>query len=232
MSARALARLAVMPGQFRIVVAKPGLDGHDSGVKVIARVLRDTGFEFIYTGLHQTPEQIADTTIQEDPDAVGLSCHSGAHMTLFPKVVSLLRERSPRHLRGARPTKRRSTRIRSTQSSPEGHENLRSPVRSAVRRIGPPFPRRSDPCFSLSSAYCCAGWSGSHAAPPRIATATSRSWSFVISSPYSASSVGPTNMLGSVSRIRRSRSQPLRRSRVTRQARPRCHASGGTKHLC
>jgi len=78
-----------MPGQFRIVVAKPGVDGHDSGGKVIARVLRDTGFEFIYTGLHQTPEQIADTTIQEDPDAVGLSCHSGAHMTLFPKVVAL-----------------------------------------------------------------------------------------------------------------------------------------------
>jgi len=73
MSARAFARLAVMPGQFRIVVAKPGLDGHDSGVKVIARVLRDAGFEVIYTGLHQTPEQIADTTIQEDPDAVGLS---------------------------------------------------------------------------------------------------------------------------------------------------------------
>ena len=80
-----------MPGKHRIIVAKPGLDGHDRGVKVIARSLRDAGFEVIYTGLHQTPEQIAETTIQEDADAVGLSCHSGAHMTLFPKVVTLLR---------------------------------------------------------------------------------------------------------------------------------------------
>ena len=82
-----------MPGKHRIIVAKPGLDGHDRGVKVIARSLRDAGFEVIYTGLHQTPEQIAETTIQEDADAVGLSCHSGAHMTLFPKVVTMLRER-------------------------------------------------------------------------------------------------------------------------------------------
>ena len=82
-----------MAGKHRIVVAKPGLDGHDRGVKVIARSLRDAGFEVIYTGLHQTPEQIAETAIQEDADAVGLSCHSGAHMTLFPKVVQQLRER-------------------------------------------------------------------------------------------------------------------------------------------
>jgi methylmalonyl-CoA mutase C-terminal domain/subunit len=82
-----------MPGKPRIVVAKPGLDGHDRGAKVVARALRDAGFEVIYTGLHQTPEQIAETAIQEDADAVGLSCHSGAHMTLFPKVVALLRER-------------------------------------------------------------------------------------------------------------------------------------------
>ena len=82
-----------MPGKHRIIVAKPGLDGHDRGVKVIARSLRDAGFEVIYTGLHQTPEQIAETTIQEDADAVGLSCHSGAHMTLFPKVVTLLRDK-------------------------------------------------------------------------------------------------------------------------------------------
>ena len=82
-----------MPGKQRIIVAKPGLDGHDRGAKVVARALRDAGFEVIYTGLHQTPEQIAETTIQEDADAVGLSCHSGAHMTLFPRVVSLLRER-------------------------------------------------------------------------------------------------------------------------------------------
>src|SRR3990172_3542626 len=82
-----------MPGKQRIIVAKPGLDGHDRGAKVVARALRDAGFEVIYTGLHQTPEQIAETTIQEDADAVGLSCHSGAHMTLFPRVVSLLREK-------------------------------------------------------------------------------------------------------------------------------------------
>jgi methylmalonyl-CoA mutase C-terminal domain/subunit len=79
--------------KFRVVVAKPGLDGHDRGAKVVARALRDAGFEVIYTGLRQTPEQIAETTVQEDADAVGLSCHSGAHMTLFPRVVEQLRER-------------------------------------------------------------------------------------------------------------------------------------------
>ena len=82
-----------MPGKHRIIVAKPGLDGHDRGAKVVSRALRDAGYEVIYTGLHQTPEQIAETAIQEDADAVGLSIHSGAHMTLFPRVVQLLRER-------------------------------------------------------------------------------------------------------------------------------------------
>ena len=82
-----------MPEKRRIVVAKPGLDGHDRGAKVVSRALRDAGYEVIYTGLHQTPEQIAETAIQEDADAVGLSIHSGAHMTLFPRVVQLLRER-------------------------------------------------------------------------------------------------------------------------------------------
>ena len=82
-----------MAPTYRIVVAKPGLDGHDRGAKVVARALRDAGFEVIYTGLHQTPEQIAETAIQEDADAVGLSCHSGAHLTLFPKVVEALRAR-------------------------------------------------------------------------------------------------------------------------------------------
>jgi methylmalonyl-CoA mutase, C-terminal domain len=80
-------------GKHRVIVAKPGLDGHDRGAKVVARALRDAGFEVIYTGLHQTPEQIAEAAVQEDADAVGLSCHSGAHMTLFPKVVSELRAR-------------------------------------------------------------------------------------------------------------------------------------------
>jgi len=77
---------------LRIVVAKPGLDGHDRGAKIIARALRDAGMEVIYTGLHQTPQQIVETVIQEDADAVGLSILSGAHMTLVPRVVELLRE--------------------------------------------------------------------------------------------------------------------------------------------
>ena len=81
-----------MAEKFRIIVAKPGLDGHDRGAKVVARALRDAGFEVIYTGLHQTPEQIVAAAIQEDADAVGLSILSGAHMTLFPKVVQGLRE--------------------------------------------------------------------------------------------------------------------------------------------
>jgi methylmalonyl-CoA mutase cobalamin-binding domain/chain len=76
--------------KIRVVVAKPGLDGHDRGAKIIARALRDAGMEVIYTGLHQTPEQIAETAIQEDADAVGLSILSGAHMTLVPRVVDLL----------------------------------------------------------------------------------------------------------------------------------------------
>ena len=79
--------------QLRIIVAKPGLDGHDRGAKIIARALRDAGFEIIYTGLHQTPEMIVAAAIQEDVDAVGLSIMSGAHMTLFPAVVELLREK-------------------------------------------------------------------------------------------------------------------------------------------
>jgi len=79
--------------RLRIVVAKPGLDGHERGAKIIARALRDGGFEVIYTGLHQTPEMIAEATVQEDADAVGLSILSGAHMTLFPEVLRLLKEK-------------------------------------------------------------------------------------------------------------------------------------------
>ena len=82
-----------MSERIRVVVAKPGLDGHDRGAKVVARALRDAGMEVVYTGLHQTPEQIVETTIQEDADAVGLSVLSGAHMTLFARVLELLRER-------------------------------------------------------------------------------------------------------------------------------------------
>ncbi len=79
--------------KLRVLVAKPGLDGHDRGAKVVARALRDAGFEVIYTGLHQTPEMIVETAIQEDVDVVGLSILSGAHMTIFPKVMQLLKEK-------------------------------------------------------------------------------------------------------------------------------------------
>ena len=79
--------------RLRILVAKPGRDGHDRGAKIIARALRDAGFEVIYTGLHQTPEMIAEAALQEDVDAVGLSVLSGAHMTLFPEVMRLLKDR-------------------------------------------------------------------------------------------------------------------------------------------
>ncbi len=82
-----------MPHKIRILVAKPGLDGHDRGVKVVARALRDAGMEVIYTGLHQTPEMIVESAVQEDVDAIGLSILSGAHQTLFPNVLELMRER-------------------------------------------------------------------------------------------------------------------------------------------
>jgi len=81
-----------MERKIRVVVAKPGLDGHDRGAKIVARALRDAGMEVIYTGLHQTPEQIVETAIQEDADAVGVSLLSGAHMTLVPRIIELLRE--------------------------------------------------------------------------------------------------------------------------------------------
>jgi methylmalonyl-CoA mutase, C-terminal domain len=82
-----------MARKIRVLIAKPGLDGHDRGAKVIARALRDAGMEVIYTGIRQTPEQIANTAIQEDVDVIGLSCLSGAHNSLFPKVVQLLKEK-------------------------------------------------------------------------------------------------------------------------------------------
>jgi methylmalonyl-CoA mutase C-terminal domain/subunit len=81
-----------MPHKIRVVIAKPGLDGHDRGAKIIARALRDAGMEVIYTGLHQTPEQIVETALQEDADAVGISILSGAHMTLVPRILEGLRE--------------------------------------------------------------------------------------------------------------------------------------------
>jgi methylmalonyl-CoA mutase C-terminal domain/subunit len=78
--------------KIRVLIAKPGLDGHDRGAKIVARALRDAGMEVIYTGLHQTPEQIVETAIQEDVNHIGLSCLSGAHMTLFPRVIELLKK--------------------------------------------------------------------------------------------------------------------------------------------
>jgi methylmalonyl-CoA mutase C-terminal domain/subunit len=83
----------MQPAPIRVVIAKPGLDGHDRGAKVVARALRDAGMEVIYTGLHQTPEQIVETALQEDAQAVGLSILSGAHMTLFARIMDLLKER-------------------------------------------------------------------------------------------------------------------------------------------
>jgi methylmalonyl-CoA mutase C-terminal domain/subunit len=85
-------------GKIRVVIAKPGLDGHDRGAKIIARALRDAGMEVIYTGLHQTPEQIVETAIQEDADAVGISILSGAHMTLVPRILALLRDQGAEDL--------------------------------------------------------------------------------------------------------------------------------------
>jgi methylmalonyl-CoA mutase, C-terminal domain len=84
--------LPIVARKIRVVIAKPGLDGHDRGAKIIARALRDAGMEVIYTGLHQTPEQIVETAVQEDADAVGISILSGAHMTLVPKILDGLRE--------------------------------------------------------------------------------------------------------------------------------------------
>jgi methylmalonyl-CoA mutase C-terminal domain/subunit len=91
--------MATSPSRLRIVVAKPGLDGHDRGAKIVARALRDAGHEVIYTGLHQTPEQIVETAIQEDADLIGLSVLSGAHMTLFKRLVDLLKERDAEDIR-------------------------------------------------------------------------------------------------------------------------------------
>jgi methylmalonyl-CoA mutase C-terminal domain/subunit len=92
-ASRPVQKVVTQMAPIRIVVAKPGLDGHDRGAKVIARALRDAGMEVIYTGLHQTPEQIVETALQEDADIIGLSVLSGAHMTLFSKVIELLKQR-------------------------------------------------------------------------------------------------------------------------------------------
>ena len=118
-----------MVAPIRIVVAKPGLDGHDRGAKVIARALRDAGHEVIYTGLHQTPEQIVETAIQEDADVIGLSVLSGAHMTLFKKLLGLLD--------GARRQRHRRDRRRASSPRPTS----RCSRRWAWPRCSPPVPR-------------------------------------------------------------------------------------------
>ena len=87
-----------MAGKIRVLVAKPGLDGHDRGAKVVAAALRDAGMEVIYTGLHQTPEQIVDAAIQEDVDLIGISILSGAHMTIFPRILKLLKDKGASHI--------------------------------------------------------------------------------------------------------------------------------------
>ena len=107
--------------KIRVVVAKPGLDGHDRGAKIIARALRDAGMEVIYTGLHQTPEQIVETVLQEDADAVGLSILSGAHMTLVPRIVELLREQEAEDVLvvvGRHDPRRRTSPSSSSSASP------------------------------------------------------------------------------------------------------------------
>ena len=85
--------------KLRILVAKPGLNGHDRGARIVARALRDAGFEVIYTGLHQTPEMIVESAIQEDVDAIGLSILSGAHLSIFPRVLELLKEKGAEHIK-------------------------------------------------------------------------------------------------------------------------------------
>jgi len=88
-----------MKRKLRVLVAKPGLDGHDRGAKVVANALRDAGMEVIYTGLHQTPEIIAEAAVQEDVDVIGLSILSGAHMTIFPRILELLKEKGAEHIK-------------------------------------------------------------------------------------------------------------------------------------
>ena len=132
-----------MAGKIRVVVAKPGLDGHDRGAKIIARALRDAGMEVIYTGLHQTPEQIVETAIQEDADAVGISILSGAHMTLVPRILELLRENGVEDVAGRRrghdPGRRRgraaqARRCRRLRAGSADHGNCRLHPRRAATR--------------------------------------------------------------------------------------------------
>ena len=141
--------------KIRVVVAKPGLDGHDRGAKIIARALRDAGMEVIYTGLHQTPEQIAATVIQEDADAVGLSILSGAHMTLVPRVVELLAEQDAGDVvitvGGTIPADD-VPELRSSES-PRCSRRARRPTTSSSSSAAPSAPRPSAPSAPHRGAH-------------------------------------------------------------------------------
>ena len=156
-----------MEHKIRVVVAKPGLDGHDRGAKIVARALRDAGMEVIYTGLHQTPEQIVETAIQEDADAVGISLLSGAHMTLVPRILELLRENGaedvlvvrrrddPRGRRGRAPQAGRRRRVRPGRAD---DRDRRLPAwRGPCLTSGPP----------RSSSGSCSRWPSPAAAARR-----------------------------------------------------------------
>ena len=131
---------AYTESKIRVVVAKPGLDGHDRGAKIIARALRDAGMEVIYTGLHQTPEQIVETVIQEDADAVGLSILSGAHMTLVPRIVELLQGAGGRRRGGHRRRHDPGRRRRGAQAARRGrglHPGRIDPARRSTSSAAP-----------------------------------------------------------------------------------------------
>ncbi len=155
--------MGVAAGPIRVVVAKPGLDGHDRGAKVIARALRDAGMEVIYTGLHQTPEQIVDTAIQEDADAIGLSILSGAHNTLFAAVIDLLRQREAEDIlvfgggiipeADIAPSRRRASRRSSPRGDHAGDRGLGTGERAtAGGGVGP----AADPAPILDAGHLSA----------------------------------------------------------------------------
>ena len=182
--------------RYRVVIAKPGLDGHDRGAKVIARALRDAGFEVIYTGLFQTPEQVAEATLQEDADAVGLSLLSGAHMTLIPQIVDELAGPRPRRrarvrrAASSRPTTSRRSqaqgvaggvhaRVAALGRSPTG-SNRRSTPRAPVGEIASapaPAPLQENRwiCSSTKASSCSRATASRCRPARRCRTSTTRS---------------------------------------------------------
>ena len=155
--------------KIRVVVAKPGLDGHDRGAKIIARALRDAGMEVIYTGLHQTPEQIVETVIQEDADAVGLSILSGAHMTLVPRIMELLSQQGIDDvivtLGGTIPS--RTSRSSKVSASPRSSPPARRPKRPSISSAAPSAPDRSSPKPGAQARQAGAGSPRRAACPAR-----------------------------------------------------------------